>query len=358
LLWTSLSLGYPAVITLDQATSQTIERFRFQVLRLYNLIALLVVVPLVPMYHYMGLPALAAAVATYFLGNLALWLWLRRLGESPQLPARLFTAATLALILYSHHLGNEILDNKPWLVLVPVIAMSLTGAREGLLWTFGALLVAALIYVQKPGGYELFSIGIQFAAVITTSLVIFLFTRHNERNIALISRLSNIDPLTGSYNRRFFDDHYVEEFNRARRSGEGLAVVMVDIDHFKDFNDRYGHQAGDEALQRVAEALRHTARRAGDVLYRYGGEEFCVLLTGADHAAALAMAEQLRRQVQELRIAHAGNVADHVTISVGLCHRVHLADVSPEVLLQLADRALYRAKALGRNRVMDADSPV
>lgn len=163
--------------------------------------------------------------------------------------------------------------------------------------------------------------------------------------------LSVTDPLTELANRRRFDAVLATECARAARSGQAVALLMMDVDHFKNFNDEYGHQAGDGCLRQVAAALRACARRAGDLPARYGGEEFAVIAAGTDAVAARALAEKMRRHIEALEIAHRDAPAGVVTISVGVAS----GRCSPDELLREADRALYRAKQTGRNRVAGAE---
>ncbi|MBA5637619.1 diguanylate cyclase [Duganella sp. LX20W] len=159
------------------------------------------------------------------------------------------------------------------------------------------------------------------------------------------------DGLTGVANRRLFDDTLGAEFRRCGRSGEPLAMLMIDVDVFKRYNDHYGHQAGDECLKRVALALKQHLKRPYDLVARYGGEEFACLLPDTDEAGALAIAEELRLAIAALAIAHADSpVAGHVTISVGVAALRPEPDGDSAALLRLADQALYRAKHEGRDR--------
>lgn len=342
---------------MDEAdfTDLTLERFRAGVLRLYVGIALVVSVPLIAMYYTMGLRKLAAAVAVYLLFNAGMFVLLRHRMAGGNLASRVFVTMTLLLILYGHYLGDEILDNKPWLVLTPILTMSLLGPVEGLVWVIAGLTGVGVVYGMTPQRYEPFAIIIQFACTATTAYVFYRFTLHNERNIDTICQLSHIDPLTGSYNRRCFNDNFHKEFQRNLRSGSGMTVVMIDIDHFKEYNDHYGHQQGDKVLTRVAGALAATVRRGSDLVYRYGGEEFCVLLSDVDRATALRMAEQLRQRIHDQAIPHDGIAAGRLTISVGLCHSDMLAETTAETMLRQADAALYHAKQQGRDRVVGAD---
>lgn len=167
-----------------------------------------------------------------------------------------------------------------------------------------------------------------------------------------LERLSLTDPLTGIANRRHFDEVLEREWRRSRRMGTALSAVMVDLDCFKAFNDEHGHVAGDDCLRRVARALRHSVKRAGDVAARYGGEEFVVLLPDTDERGALALGERLRARVERLGIPHPSSTAGPVvTCSVGVSSVLPGAEATARTLLDQADRALYQAKREGRNRV-------
>jgi diguanylate cyclase (GGDEF)-like protein len=167
-----------------------------------------------------------------------------------------------------------------------------------------------------------------------------------------LARLSFVDALTGLANRRRFDEALDHEWQRAKRSHTPVALVVVDVDLFKSYNDALGHPEGDKCLVAVAEVLLQAGRRAGDLVARYGGEEFVILIPGADHASAMAFAERLRKACESRGIPHpASSVASTVTISLGVASRVPGETMSSQVLVQEADEALYRAKREGRNRV-------
>ena len=166
-----------------------------------------------------------------------------------------------------------------------------------------------------------------------------------------LERLSTLDGLTGIANRRQFDDSLRTEWRRARRRGDVVSLLMIDIDRFKAFNDGYGHLAGDECLKRVAQVLADHLRRAEDVVSRFGGEEFAVLLPEATPERAFAVAEELRLDVLRLRIPHAGAELGQVSISVGVASAIPNAGLQPAQLVDMADKALYVAKLDGRNLV-------
>ncbi len=162
------------------------------------------------------------------------------------------------------------------------------------------------------------------------------------------------DGLTGIANRRHFDVAIEKETRRAMRTSSPLSLLMIDIDHFKDYNDHYGHQQGDGCLIRVAAELAAMLQRPTDLLARYGGEEFAAILPDTDAAQALRMAEAIREHVAGLRIPHAktGNEVKHITISIGIATQHPQQQPTISALIGDADRALYLAKGAGRNRVM------
>ncbi len=166
----------------------------------------------------------------------------------------------------------------------------------------------------------------------------------------LLRQMAFIDGLTGVANRRHFDDTLRSEWLRARRTGSSVGLVMIDIDHFKDYNDRHGHQAGDDCLKRVAKRLRDSLRRPGDLLARYGGEEFVCLLADTDLAGAQQVAETLLRNIRQLNLGQDGS--EHgikITISCGISAAIPVHDDGYELLKSAADGALYQAKSAGRN---------
>jgi diguanylate cyclase (GGDEF)-like protein len=169
---------------------------------------------------------------------------------------------------------------------------------------------------------------------------------------AALKEITMEDGLTGLSNRRRFDLSLVQEFKRAVRSNLPLGVVLIGLDHFQAYNERYGRAAGDDCLRRVAEAIKAVPRRTGDVLARYGGEEIAVLLPLADENGAARVAAVILETVQVLRIAHEGSETGFVTISCGTAAFTGLQDLNnPFELVRRADQALYMAKTEGRNRV-------
>jgi diguanylate cyclase (GGDEF)-like protein len=172
-----------------------------------------------------------------------------------------------------------------------------------------------------------------------------------KRSRDALERMARLDGLTGLANRRTFDDMLAREWRRLARVGNPLAVIMMDVDHFKLFNDSYGHGGGDDCLKQVAKAAAATLQRPADVVARYGGEEFVALLPDTTLDGALMVAEAIRAAVVALGIAHsASKTAAHVTLSLGAACIVPQPDGKPEDLLEAADMELYAAKSGGRNQ--------
>ena len=171
-----------------------------------------------------------------------------------------------------------------------------------------------------------------------------------------LKRLTSLDGLTGIPNRRHFDEVLDREWRRAMRQGDELAILMCDIDFFKLYNDTFGHQAGDECLCKVAQALTSTMDRGGDLLARYGGEEFVAVLPGTSLSGASHVAAQMRKAVNDLALEHPGSPVGHVTASFGVASAVAMPETNPQNIVGAADRALYKAKNAGRNRVFQTSS--
>lgn len=175
--------------------------------------------------------------------------------------------------------------------------------------------------------------------------------RTNELRTAQLEleMLTKIDSLTGLYNRRYFDEYLQQEWKRALRERTPLSIIMIDIDHFKYFNDHYGHLIGDDCLKTIAHALLKSAQRSTDIVARYGGEEFIMVLPNT--AEPLPIAEKCSAAVEQLGIPHRHSTPQIVTISIGVSSMIPHAGTEPTALIHKADMALYKAKQLGRNRV-------
>lgn len=194
---------------------------------------------------------------------------------------------------------------------------------------------------------------IQIADVSPTVARERLLKAHADR----MSDLVHIDALTGIGNRRFFDDSIAAEMRAASRSGASLALIMFDVDRFKQFNDLYGHPAGDRCLRVVADVIKMVCRRPRDLVTRYGGEELAVILPDTNAAGAVQVAKDILQKLRDREIVHADNLGRlSVTLSAGVHAILPTASDGPELLIQRADQALYAAKNDGRDRVFCFDA--
>ena len=175
--------------------------------------------------------------------------------------------------------------------------------------------------------------------------------RHKTK-LDFLKTLSSIDALTEIPNRRFFDERLDQEWKRATRERYSISLLMIDIDHFKSYNDTYGHLQGDECLKTVARNLSQNLWRSSDIITRYGGEEFAVILPGTPSYSALNVAKRLWESISALEIEHSGSLSvGYLTVSIGLATLSPNEKTKPHQLIELADKNLYKSKTDGRNRV-------
>lgn len=266
-----------------------------------------------------------------------------------------------SLTYFSH---AEALAGGPSLLAGQVLALLFACLFLGLLFNIATALAAALLVWHFTVGavlgtpadelwYSGAALGTGAAAALITTYKLEHVLRTNFLEARLLNSLAERDGLTGLYNRRIFDDYAKRVWRQSRREGQPLAIVMVDIDDFKVYNDLYGHQAGDDTLRKVAETIARCAKRPFDFTARYGGEEFVLLLYGPPSDYARSLPEQIRRDVLALEIPHEGScVGDVVSVSVGVAVAEPGSHRSLAGTLQIADEALYQAKQEGRNRVV------
>lgn len=190
-----------------------------------------------------------------------------------------------------------------------------------------------------------------------------LENRIDERTFDLVKAnqelqlISHVDGLTQIANRRYFDRYFEQEWQRLSREQKPISILLCDVDYFKQYNDYYGHQAGDLCLQRIAHLLAKTVHRPADLVARYGGEEFVLLLSNTDISGAKAVAESILNLLREMQIPHAAAPPQQLSISLGIATVIPGKHLTPESLLAVADLALYKAKSQGRNRYAVADNP-
>jgi diguanylate cyclase (GGDEF)-like protein len=218
-----------------------------------------------------------------------------------------------------------------------------------------ALLIGSLFLIRVDYGFGTLGILIAVLGIgVRTTVIQVHQIEHGEalqRETSALQTIAWTDALTGVPNRHFFAQALGRAWRGERRLGQPQSILMIDIDHFKQLNDRYGHPAGDECLREVARALQRALVRPDDVLARYGGEEFIVLLRDTDAAGAQVVGERLRAAVEKLRIKNQGCPQGVVTVSVGAASAKLTGEVAAARLVKEADRALYGAKCAGRNRV-------
>ncbi len=254
-------------------------------------------------------------------------------------------------------------------LLFPAILLidALLGFSGSAIAVFGVSFIAVAFTTQGKGPFGVWPsdltvtsnvalqiyLGFQLVALFPASLMILerkrMGSELSDTNAQLLL-LASLDGLTGIANRRSFDEYFAQEWNRAIRLQTPLAFIMIDIDHFKQFNDIYGHHAGDQCLQAVAMALKGEVQRIQDHLARFGGEEFSLLLPHTSLDGAMHLAERLRGAVLKLKINHRGSSTGQVTISLGCAALTPANSEDKTALFEMADAALYDAKRSGRNR--------
>jgi len=254
----------------------------------------------------------------------------------------------------------------PVVLLAPVIPVfSMLIVPTGRAWialVLVSLVLAVILYFdyngyvpQNPNGPGMAATG-RFIAVLAVclfcTLIVRRFARLSQDLFSKIERQSVTDYLTGVFNRRGIEAILLSEVGRARRAGSWLSVLMADVDHFKNYNDTHGHQSGDECLVRVAQIIRSCSGRPADVVGRFGGEEFVVILPDTDPAGACKVADDIRHTVlaQDLRYERGGTAPLSLTLGAVSARGSAIDDVSQ--LIREADDALYRGKRDGRNRVI------
>jgi diguanylate cyclase (GGDEF)-like protein len=248
-----------------------------------------------------------------------------------------------------------------WLRDIPIIMVtSVADSRE----VASAFSAGAMDYITKPVNVVELLARVHSARALkremdcrkTREEELLAVTRQLEAANQKLERLSQLDGLTEIANRRSFDSFLDRAWRQAIRSSTPLSLIMIDIDHFKNYNDTYGHQRGDECLKQVACALNQVLHRPTDFLARYGGEEFAAVLSDTDLRGAEVVASSLHAHVDELNIPHEFSPSvDHVTLSLGVASGFPYRTQSQQALIYAADLALYQAKHEGRNRIRIAN---
>ena len=330
-----------------------------RVIKGYALVKLVTIAPLLHFHYSSGIRysmVTALADELFILGS-GIYIWFKykhRPAAYFSLAWVAFLVGTTSLVLNRFGLVSRSLYTEigPALGIMSQALVMALGLSESVRQSRAAALNAeqALVKHRRESGRKL-KIEVQRRTA-ELQQVMRQLARMNEE----FEEANRLDGLTRVFNRSAFDDRLMREFQRASRSGSELTVIMIDIDHFKRFNDDHGHLVGDQCLVEVARTIDRTARRTDDFTARYGGEEFAVILVNTPHESALKVAERIRQAVERLDFRVDG-LRVPVTVSLGACTVRPGAKDNPEAVVAEADAALYRAKHAGRNQVMSADAP-
>jgi diguanylate cyclase (GGDEF)-like protein len=216
--------------------------------------------------------------------------------------------------------------------------------------------LAVLVFFQKDQSKPS-QRSLELVDAITTQLGFMIQWKKAEADLKQanlkLQRLATLDGLTQVANRRRFDEYLAQEWKRLLREQHPVSLILCDVDYFKQFNDHYGHQMGDECLQKVAQIMSQTIKRPADLVARYGGEEFAIIIPNTDAEGALMIAMMIQSEIKKLQIPHTkSTVSRYVTLSFGVASVIPDQAFSPENLIAKADEALYEAKQKGRDRVI------
>ena len=297
--------------------------------------------------------------------------------------ALLGTAYGVGLFLFLPHLPhlNQVTIIGVVITVIPVALVSFSTNKLSFLLYFLPALGLPIFQCLLQG--DLFHLYIAIFGVIYLYVIITLFDWHNDvlseainlrlTNQELVISLTNsnkqleavnkrlgaistVDSLTNLANRRYFDDALQRELLRAQRNKMPISLILMDIDFFKQYNDEYGHVAGDNCLRLISTVLQENVKRPGDMAARYGGEEFCIIMPETDQMGALKLAEQIKVEVEALKIPHAKSmITTHVTVSIGTATTIPGLQMTTNMLINAADKALYTAKKDGRNTIRSSN---
>jgi diguanylate cyclase (GGDEF)-like protein len=291
----------------------------------------------------------AAALIPLILGSVPLVPW-ERLPAWVQAVPTLLVFVAVAVVRSTHE--SPIAAYTP-VVFLPVFWFALYGSRGQLLVSIIAVGLAFAVPTPAIDGYP---VTVPAAAVLwmviagIAGFTVSELARQREGLQARMARMARTDVLTGLPNRRAWEEELPREIQRAKRSGRPLCAALLDLDHFKQFNDTFGHEAGDDVLRELGQVLRDRVRKS-DIPCRYGGEEFVLVFPDSALADTLKRVEQIRALVKELEIGRGDQPCDRISVSAGVA-QAHEGGSTPSELLQAADDALYAAKQAGRDRVV------
>lgn len=290
------------------------------------------------------------SIVEFLVGILALLFLAYSRGQSIAGPILCLTVIVVyALFTVAAFTQMDTVTSLVWVPAYPIIFFFLTHFRTGLFWSVLTLLTLTAAYLLHPYLNSTPRIPLEAflqtcSAYIFAGTLAFFYEKVRSRQEEMLQYQADFDYLTGIYNRRGLTHHLDAEISRVQRYGTRLSLLLLDLDNFKAVNDSYGHKAGDSVLQEICQVTQGSIRKS-DILARWGGEEFAVLMPEASLEEARLLAEKLRAMIADHKFQKVGRI----TVSIGVA-QYHLPEASDD-LLQRADTALYRAKALDKNRV-------
>lgn len=337
----------------------------------FDLAMLIWVIVFTAIYYALGAPTCAGTVAFSGVVLVVILLALRR-GESPALCSSLF-CCTGWCVYTNLAVFNGGAGSPPtmWYVSIPVLSLFLCSTRAAAFWTFASVLAIAGFALARECGLEcpneLTPAGerfLDFAGLVGLVACVYILVsvltkmEHNARQTLheanrRLEFQASTDDLTGIANRRRFDRTLEQEWSRHERMQQSLSLLLIDADFFKNYNDVFGHLAGDACLRSLAQVIQACTHRPGDLVARFGGEEFAVLLPSTGEEGAGRVAEEIRRRLRALKIPHpCSSVSCQVTISIGTTTAIPSSEEPHLDFLDNADVALYRAKENGRDQIV------
>ncbi len=279
---------------------------------------------------------------------------------TPSLPSRIITVSLVMAFFFAQSLYisiqhiPSILGKQEWSFVAALTACTLSSALRA---TVTILAMNDIKFINNTNAMQsavLLLIILSVTSCACSILILNSYRMENdlkEANIK-IKNMANIDDLCKIYNRRFFNQKIIQEFKRNQRSNTPISLLMIDVDCFKLYNDKYGHQAGDQCLSRIACVLKESVRRPSDITARYGGEEFVVLLPNTSSDGAKTVAETIQNGMSKIAIPHTDStVTNTVTLSIGIATVIPNQSTTPEMLIKHADQSLYKGKQNGKNQI-------
>lgn len=279
---------------------------------------------------------------------------------NPSLPTRIICVNFVMAFFFAQALYISIRHTKATLgkleltVIVSFSAATFSSLFRSLLAISNINKIEFIYNTNSLQSFSLLMIILSVVACASSLLILNSYRMENDLKEAYlkIEEMANTDDLCKIYNRRFFNQKIIHEFKRSQRANTPISLLMIDVDCFKLYNDKYGHQAGDQCLSRIACILKESVRRPSDITARYGGEEFVVLLPNTSSEGAATVAETIQNKMKETAMPHTtSTVINTVTLSIGIATVIPDQTTTPELLIKHADKSLYKGKQNGKNQI-------